>query len=50
MYHERREDGEKVRFAVKKRPEEGEQKDSAPKNGAAESKSDSQDKAEKKRS
>jgi hypothetical protein len=26
MYHERREDGEKVRFAVKKRPEEGEQK------------------------
>ena len=26
MYHERREDGEKVRFAVKKRPEEGEEK------------------------
>ena len=47
MFHERREDGEKVRFAVKKRPEDGEKKESAPKNEAAESKSGSQDKAEK---
>ena len=27
LYHERREDGEKVRFAVKKHPVDGEQKD-----------------------
>ena len=27
LYHERREDGEKVRFAVKKHPVDGEQKE-----------------------
>ena len=48
MYHERREDGEKVRFAVKKRPEDGEQKESAPKGEAAESKSGSEKKEENK--
>jgi 4-hydroxythreonine-4-phosphate dehydrogenase len=48
MYHERREDGEKVRFAVKKRPEDGEQKESAPKGEASESKTDSEKKEENK--